>query len=281
MLPTACRVAGHVESSTVSAPRFEYRSDLAASPLAEVLQTVYHYKVPGLLSAVREGVEKKVYVWDGDVIFATSGDRRDSLGDYLLARERITQEQFDRSVELLLLAAGAKRHGDVLVDMGVLTEDELYRIVLAQVKEIVLSLFGWDEGVVAFTVGKYRTDELIQLSIPIRQMILEGVKSIANVPRLVELLGPSWTVFLPAYQAAEISDVGLSPAELRFLAQVDGVKSLKELVKSGPGDAWQNARLLYAFFVMKLIARRDLTSRGAVKKLQWKTTGGDYAPEGS
>ncbi|MCE7959797.1 MAG: DUF4388 domain-containing protein [Acidobacteria bacterium ACB2] len=265
----------------VSAPRFEYRSDLAASPLAEVLQTVYHYKVPGLLSAVREGVEKKVYVWDGDVIFATSGDRRDSLGDYLLARERITQEQFDRSVELLLLAAGAKRHGDVLVDMGVLTEDELYRIVLAQVKEIVLSLFGWDEGVVAFTVGKYRTDELIQLSIPIRQMILEGVKSIANVPRLVELLGPSWTVFLPAYQAAEISDVGLSPAELRFLAQVDGVKSLKELVKSGPGDAWQNARLLYAFFVMKLIARRDLTSRGAVKKLQWKTTGGDYAPEGS
>lgn len=281
MLPTACRVAGHVESSTVSAPRFEYRSDLAASPLAEVLQTVYHYKVPGVLSAVREGVEKKVYVWDGDVIFATSGDRRDSLGDYLLARERITQEQFDRSVELLLLAAGAKRHGDVLVDMGVLTEDELYRIVLAQVKEIVLSLFGWDEGVVAFTVGKYRTDELIQLSIPIRQMILEGVKSIANVPRLVELLGPSWTVFIPAYQAAEISDVGLSPAELRFLAQVDGVKSLKELVKSGPGDAWQNARLLYAFFVMKLIARRDLTSRGAVKKLQWKTTGGDYAPEGS
>ena len=280
MVPTVCSVAGHVECQTVSAPRFEYRSDLAASPLAEVLQTVYHYKVPGVLSAQREGIEKKLFVWDGEVIFATSGDRSDSLGDYLLARKRITPEQFDRSVELLLVAAGNKRHGDVLVDMGLLTEDDLYRIVLAQVKEIVLSLFGWDEGEVAFNVGKYRTDELIQLNIPIRQMILEGVKAITNVPRLVDLLGPSWTVFLPSYQAAEISDIGLSPAEIRFLAQVDGARSLKELVKSGPGDAWQNARLLYAYFVMKLIARRDLTSRGAVKKLQWKTTGGEYAPEG-
>lgn len=264
----------------VSAPRFEYRGDLAASSIAEVLQTVFHYKVPGVLSATHEGVEKKVFVWDGDVIFATSGDRHDSLGDYLLRQQRITQEEFDRSVELLLLAAGAKRHGDVLAEMGLVTAEELFQIVMAQVKEIVFSLFNWEVGEVTFSVGKYRTEELIQLNIPIRQMILEGVKATVNVPRLVDLLGPSWTVFIPSYQAADVGDIGMAPAEIRFLAQVDGVKALKELVKAGPGDAWTNARLLYAFFAMKLIARRDLTTRSAVKKLHWKTAGGEFTPEG-
>ncbi|MCK7478726.1 MAG: hypothetical protein M0C28_16130 [Candidatus Moduliflexus flocculans] len=38
------------------------------------------------------------------------------------------------------------------------------------------------------------------------------------------------------------------------------------------------AKLLYAFFVLKLISRRDVTSRTSVKKIQWSTSGGGYTP---
>jgi hypothetical protein len=261
-------------------PRFEFRGDLGTSPVAEVLQTVHHYKVPGVLSVVKKGVEKKIFVWGGDVIFATSGDRADSLGDYLLRLKRISQEEFDRSVELLLSSFGAKRHGDILVEMGVLTATELFQIVQAQVRDIVYSVFVWEEGEVSFTVGKYRTEELVQLSIPIRQMVLEGVKAMEDVKRLVNVLGPSWTIFAPSFVPAEIGDVGLSPAEIRFLEQVDGARTLRELISSGPGDSPLNAKLMYAFFTLKLVSRREKGVGSAIRKIQLRTSGGDFASGG-
>jgi len=257
--------------------RFLFRGDLAATPLPEVLQTVHHYKVPGVVAATRDGVEKKIFIWNGDVIFASSGDRADSLGDFLLRTGRITQEQMDQSVEILLLSAGEKRHGTVLVEMGVVSPQALFDIVTAQVKSIVFSMFDWDEGEFSFQVGQFKTDELIQLAIPARQVILEGVKSVHDARRLVSLLGPSWTVFDPCYVPSEMSDISLELDEIRLLQHVDGLKTLRELVSIVPGEPSHNAKLIYAFYALKLISRREMTSR-AIRKIQWKTTGGEYSP---
>ena len=266
---------------TVSDSRFEFRGDLSKTPLPEVLQTVHHYRVPGVVVVRRGETEKKVYVWNGDVIFATSSDREESLGNALLRQGRITREQFDESVRRLLEARATEeptRHGAVLVDMGILTSEALFAAVTQQVRDILYSLFDWQEGEVSFSVGRFRVDEIIQLEIPTRQAIVAGVKSVHDARRLVAFLGPSWTVFDPSYQPGEIGDLALDAGEIRLLSQVDGTKTLRELVGLGPGDAAHNAKLLYAFFVLKLISRRDVTSRTSVKKIHWSTSGGGFAP---
>ena len=267
--------------SAVSDSRFEFRGDLSKTPLPEVLQTVHHYRVPGVVVARRSGVEKKIFISNGDVIFATSNDREESLGHLLLREGRLTQAQFDESVRRLLEARSTqetRRHGAVLVDMGLLTREELFATVTRQVRGILNSLFDWDEGEVSFTVGRFRADEIIQLELPTRHAIVEGVKAVTDARRLVAFLGPSWTVFDPCWTPAEIGDIALDTAELRLLKQVDGTKTLRELVGLGPGDAGYNAKILYAFFVLRLISRRDVTSRTTVKKIQWSTSGGGYAP---
>ena len=261
--------------------RFEFRGDLSKTPLPEVLQTVHHYRVPGVVVPRRGGIEKKVYIVNGDVIFATSTDRDESLGSFLLREGRLTREQFDESVKRLLEAQSAqetRRHGAVLVDMGLLTKEELFAAVTRQVRGILHSLFDWEEGEVSFTVGRFRTDEIIQLEVPTRHAIVEGVKAVRDARRLVAFLGPSWTLFDPCWAASEIGDIALDPQELRLLKQVDGTKTLRDLVGLGPGDAGHNAKVLYAFFVLRLISRRDVTSRTSVKKIQWSTSGGGYAP---
>jgi len=265
----------------VSDSRFEFRGDLSKTPLPEVLQTVHHYRVPGVVVARRGETEKKIYIWDGDVIFATSNDRDDSLGSVLLRGGRLTPAQFDESVRRLMEARSSeetRRHGAILVDMGLLTPEELFACVTQQVRDILFSLFDWDEGEVTFTVGRFRTDEIIQLEVPTRQAILAGVKAVRDARRLVSFLGPSWTVFDPSFAPTEIGDVGLDAGEIRLLQHVDGTKTLRDLVGLGPGDASHNAKLLYAFFVLKLISRRDMTSRTSVKKIHWSTSGGGYAP---
>ncbi len=261
----------------VSDQRFEFRGNLATTPLAEALETVHRYRVPGVLSLIREGIEKKIFLWDGEVIFATSGDREDSLGNYLLRLGRLGMDDFFRSVERLMASAGLKRHGDVLVEMGLLSPDDLDAIVMDQVREIVFSVFNWDEGEMAFQVGQYRTDEIIRLDIPTRRMILEGVKATRDVKRLVALIGPSWTAFDPCYEEADLPEIGLSSEEARLLSLVDGSRTLRDLIALGPGDAAENARLVYAFFALRLIARRDGAGRNV--KIQLKTVGGQFAPD--
>ena len=258
-------------------PESEFRSELAKTPLPEVLETVRRYRVPGVITLTRQGVEKRIFVWHGDVIFATSSDRFDSLGHYLLKCGLMSQDQFVESSRLLVASAGRKRLGDILVEMGLLDGARLSAIVLEQVKSIVTDLFDWDEGEVTFKVGEYRTEELIKLSIPTRHLILQGVKGISDVRRAVAALGPSWTVFSPAYEGIEVSDVGMSPSELSYLSLVDGVKTLRELVGAGPWEAAHNAKLIYAFYVLKLVVRRESDST-KIKKLQWKSAGSSYRP---
>lgn len=257
----------------MSTPRFEYRGDLATAPVPEALQTIHRYRVPGVMTVSRGGMAKRIFLWGGEVIFGTSTEREDSLGEFLVRRGTISREDHDRTVPLLLAAAGTKRHGEVLLEVGLVTAETLQEAVAEQVRSIVFSVFPWDEGTVTFQVGQYRTDEIIRLNLPTRRTVLEGVRSIVDVKPFVARLGPSWTVYSPSYAPADVEGLGLGNEELRFLQRVDGVKSLKELVMHGPADAAGNAGLLYAFHALKLISRREQTSPSGIRKIQWKTGG--------
>jgi len=253
----------------MSERRFEFRGDLAEQPLPEILETVHRYRVPGVLTATSGGVEKKIYIVGGTVIFAASTDRNDSLGSFLRRRRRINTAEHVRGEQELLADGGSRRYGSVLVQLGLLNDVELHEAVTEQVKEILWSLFDWETGEVTFEVGQFRTDELIQLHIPALQAIADGIRRISDPKRCVGRLGPSWTVFEKGQPPPDAAELELSPAERQFLDRVDGLKTLRDLVALGPGDVALNARILYAFWVLKLILRRDMAS--GIKKLHWKT----------
>src|SRR5260370_6210524 len=64
--------------------RFEYRGDLAATPLAEILATIDRYRVPGSLTLTWEERVRKIALEAGQVITAGSNESDTSLGMYLL-----------------------------------------------------------------------------------------------------------------------------------------------------------------------------------------------------
>ena len=75
------------------------------------------------------------------------------------------------------------------------------------------------------------------------------------------------------------SGVSWNEGELKFLSLVDGRRSLRDLISAGPGDVSMNARLLYAFWVLHLVARREILT-GGIKKIQWKTGSGNIPAAG-
>lgn len=256
--------------SDTSAPRSQYRSELSSTPLPEVLLTVYKYRAPGVIECARGEVGKSIYLDQGNIIFASSNQTADSLGDRLLAAGKITREQYDESVRSLTAPGNVKRQGTILVEMGVLQPKELFVNVRDQVQDIVWSIFDWDTGEVTFTPGRDKQTEFIKLAIPIREAVMQGIRRIAAAKALIPRVGSKATV-LERVAGADESDLELEPDERAFLETVDGKRTLFDLVSAGPLPPAQAARLLYAFRLLGLVQPRHAKAM----KVQFRTMGGE------
>lgn len=246
-----------------SEARYIYVGELADTPLPEMLATIHRHRVPGVLEAQLGEFLKRVFILNGDIIFALSTNRGESLGDALLGASRITVDEY-RASALRLLEEPRKRHGQVLVEMGLLTEAEMRAAVLEQVQRIVWSLFDVEEGLVTFTLGEDRADEVYKLRIPTPRAILYGCKTVAEAKRLLARLGSKNTVFARAPVPEQLEGFQLESGEEQLFGLVDGKRTLFELCDQGPFSAGLNARILYAFHCLGLI-RKEKDSGSAIR----------------
>jgi hypothetical protein len=232
------------------AARPVFETDLTQTPLPEILMTVYRYKAPGTVECRRGNELKEIYLDRGHIVFATSNQVRDSLGDRLLNEGMITRGQYDESVRRLL-SGGGKRQGTILTEMQVLSSEAMLEAVRLQIQAIVWSLFAWDGGTARFVPGRDRHSEFVKLDIPIPQAVIEGVRHSPDAKMLLGRVGGRTTVLAPT--GKEITELLLDENEQRLLESVDGKRPLGDLVNTAPLAAGVNARLLYAFFVMGMI----------------------------
>lgn len=228
-----------------------FRGDLTQTPLPEVLLTIHRYRAPGVVECERDGVTKQIFIDDGNIIFALSSDLAESLGDFLLQSGKITQEQYDGSVQRLKLEP-TRRQGAILVEMGALEPKELFVAVVEQVQSIVWSVFAWETGFVRFEPGRERNLEFIKLNIPTPQAVLEGIRRQPDAKPFLARIGTRTTI-LCRNEDDELPKVELTEAEQKLLAEVDGKKSLMELIALPFQTGAENARVLYALFALRII----------------------------
>jgi hypothetical protein len=243
--------------------KFEYRGDLGETALPEMLYTIYMHRVPGVIEARQGSVLKKIFVRDEAVIHATSSDRNDSLGVFLRQEGKLSEAQFAESMKER--ETSDKRYGEVLIEQDILTPVELYDAIQHQIRSIIWSLFAWHEGEVTFSIGAFEESDIIRIHLPLRQVILEGIKRAPDAKALVARLGRKETVFEPTWSSDTLIEAALNREELSLLRMVDGKRSLYELCTQGPHSPAENARLVYAFFVLRLIRRSGSSSSGVVK----------------
>ncbi len=232
---------------------FQYRGDLSETTLPEILYTIQRFQVPGIIEAHRDGVIKRVLIKNSCVIHAGSTDIEDTLGSFLLRSGRLTQSQYELSMQLR--GKSDRRLGALLVELNFLAPAEVYRAVRDQIEAIVWSLFYWQDGQVTFQIGDFQENGLVQLMLPMRQVILAGIKRAPNAKSLVSRLGSRDTVFEACSQPEDLIEAGLDANDYSLLRLVDGQRSLYEACSAGPLPPAENAKLMYAFQVLQLIRK--------------------------
>jgi len=151
---------------------------LSQSAFPKALAQAYQRKDTGAL-VVRAGeITKNVFLEGGSVIFASSNDRNDRLGEMLVRRGVISVTDFLQSSARVV---PGKRFGTILIETAILTPEQLVWAVKEQVKEIVFSLFG--ELFVSYKFEPHANagDEVITLNINTPELIRQGILSMDRI----------------------------------------------------------------------------------------------------
>ncbi|HXG57918.1 MAG TPA: DUF4388 domain-containing protein [Thermoanaerobaculia bacterium] len=230
-----------------------YQTSLEQTPLPEILVTIHRYKVPGLVECRRDEEIKKIHLDRGRIIFASTNQLRESLGDKLLREGHITREQYAASIAMKKKTG--KRHGVTLVEMRLIDPQVLANAVREQILEIVWSIFGWTTGQVSFSPGRDKSVEFVKVEVSVADAIMGGVRNMPDVKALVSRLGPKTTIFAKTGEQPEALTLGSD--ERHLLDQIDGRRSFYDLVSTPPLKAADNVRILYGLYALKMIAPKE------------------------
>lgn len=147
--------------------------------LTELLMQLQEQKATGSLVLQKDETIKSIHLKEGNIVYASSNLPGDRLGELLLQMGKITPEQFNRSVELL--KETGKQQGAILVEENYITAKELFEGLKYQVREIIYSLFLWEDGSYQF-IREERPKHAISLQLDMVDLISEVLKRIQSSP---------------------------------------------------------------------------------------------------
>ena len=146
--------------------------------LPQILESLQRLKKSGILKVKASGVEKAVYLKDGQIVFASSNLIEDRLGEMLVRAGKITPQQLTTAGKIL--KETGKKLGAIMVDASYITPKQLFWGLKFQVKEIIFTLFLLDEGDYKYTDGGYSND-IIVLHLDTAELITEIIQKMEKV----------------------------------------------------------------------------------------------------
>ncbi|WP_106395188.1 DUF4388 domain-containing protein [Enhygromyxa salina] len=190
--PRARRAGRSIAPTRPSAPSLRIDPSLresgklsADTDVATILWALHEQRFTGKLRLNRQRIEKQVWLHDGEAVFARSTATRDRLVDGLLRRGVLTRPQYETARRLA--AKEPRRAGQLLVDAGFLKSRELDVLLRDHLARVIDATFVWSEGSWTSEPGE-RTDEPIQLEVPMAALVLDGVRYRCDASELEDRL---------------------------------------------------------------------------------------------
>jgi curved DNA-binding protein CbpA len=224
--------------------------------LSDILIGLQRGTKTGILEIRSGSIIKKIFVKNGDMIFAASNQEDDRLGELLLKEGKITLEDYDRAS--FLVKKTGQRLGKILVDLGCLTPKELFWAVRHQIEEIILSLFTITEGSFEFQEGPLPTEEMITLQISAANIIYNGIKRINNFVYIKQMCPPLDAILNLSPNPLNIfQSLTLEEPDKKILSYVNGMYSLKTILSLSLSTDFETLKTICALLSIGLIKVKE------------------------
>ena len=244
------------------------RGRLSDVGLPMVLAVLRETQRTGMVSLVNAGVRKSIYFLEGRLVFAASSLTQDRLGEVLLRGGKISADEYLRLSQRI---RGGQRLGKALVESGVLKPKDLWWAIENQIKEIVWSIFDWEDGYFHFEEDDLPRREKITFDLDVEKLVIEGIRRADGTGAIREH-------FISTDSVVERTDkeppVELEPHERHVIELVDSKRTVFEICQESEIGEAETRKVLHTF-----LAIRTLKSRGPKQAPLQQTLndGQDYA----
>ncbi len=229
--------------------------DLAQMRVPWILCEMFQNKRSGTLHIMGSNRKfgRRIYIRRGSVCFALSNQEADRFGRLLLETGIITEDQFTRAI---LKMDGKKRFGQILLDMECLTPEELNTHLDRQVKDIVFSTFELDSGLYFLEEQDPQLPADLNRTFDFPKLLIEGIRSIRNLILLDNELSrfANEPIKFNPNPTIPMRDLPLTPDEGYALSRVDGHSSFESLLPITRMKEDEFRRLMYAMFCLNVVS---------------------------
>ncbi|HRP08113.1 MAG TPA: tetratricopeptide repeat protein [Gemmatimonadales bacterium] len=242
------------------------KGSLREASLADVVQLIFLGRRSGCLSVASERNFASIWFDEGWVSFASLLSRNDRLGERLVASGRLGQSALDEAIAAQAAVPG-RRLGEVLVQLGHLSRDQLEAELRRQVEETVYLLFGWTSGTFSFEAGVVPDEDITTVRLNPEGLLLEGARRVDEAGVIAKKIPSLDAVY--GVEEGHRNDDGndaLVEAERRILPLLDGRNTVRQIVDASGMSEFEVSRILYGLVSAGRI-RRIATAAPPVERL--------------
>ena len=167
------------EASDADGAKIVMSGDIAAIPLAEILQVLQMQRQTGVLRVTTPRAGMTIWIRLGLVDLVQSHNVRDEsrLGRYFVERGLATREQIDATPRAQ--PASGRLLGEALLRAGLVMRADVDLALKRQSSELVYEMLRWPTGRFTFTLEPFRPEvESAQLGLGISALVLEGFRRV-------------------------------------------------------------------------------------------------------
>ena len=234
--------------------------------LFALLNKIYSARLTGQLQLVLGRVERHLFFDGGQLVFATSSDRQDSLGEMMLREGALTQSQFEEAAELVKTG---QRFGSAIAEMGVFTVEQVVLWVQRQLTQITSSVLDYPSGRFYFfsSLEKNVVPE-IGIPVPLGKLLLEAVRRAKDLPLEHLAADAALRIDLSPDPLLRYQAVDLDDTERRLLLSISRPVSAKDFLASRTVPQDSAARALYALLVLGAVISVPVAEQPAPEKIE-------------
>ena len=208
---------------------------LDALYLANLLQLLSQEKKTGVLD-VRDGENKvKIFVKDGAVVHASSTQKGFRLGHLLKVKGILPEEQIHECLELG--KKNKKKLGKIVLEKGLVSNEQLKEVLQYQVMEILSSLFLWTTGEFEYKDVPFSVEGELLPQINTMTLVLEASRRIDEWSIIRKRIPNDKLIFKLSGKPPGKKEIRFNNEEWRILSLTDGNRTVREVAdESGLGD---------------------------------------------
>lgn len=241
---------------------------LKDTPFPQLLHSLYKIRETGVLYLKNNNIEKEIDIKDGYPISIRSNVEDEYLGNFLARIGKITQEECADSLKIM--KSTNRLQGVTLIEMGLLTPQELAKYLKLQARDKLFEIFGWEDGTYKFEINHNVTGDISVLDMSPATLIFEGIKKRYRLERLRKELDAYHMKFVAPTNNLyyRFQDIELSPEEQKIKSLIEGDRMVGEVLSLSEMDLIKTYQLLYTLYVTEMIELRDTPSGGLTQPSQ-------------